>query len=95
MTSVRGTAETVFRIVPYLKQSINSKDTPDLPQVFMSNSLEVLPANAEMNAELPLWFDNYLDGIPGIGDKLEAQACLCQAQTMGNHLAHGDSARPN
>lgn len=95
MTSVRGTAETVFRILPYPKQSINSISTLDLPQVFMSNSLEAVSANDEMNAELPLWFDNYLDGIPGIGDKLEAQACLGQAQTMGNHLAHGESARPN
>ena len=40
---------------------------------------------------LPLRLDNYLDGILGIGDKLETQACLRQAQTMSDHLAHADS----
>ena len=44
---------------------------------------------------LPLGLDNYLDGIPGIGDKLETQACLLQAQTMSNHLAHANGAGAN
>ena len=42
-------------------------------------------------AYLSLWFNDYFDGCSSISDQLKASSCLCQGQSVGDHLMYGDA----